>query len=243
MSRRFIDDLDAVVLDMGNTFMFGCDRFAPGDGIHETYRAVGGRELSRPQVESLIAALLDRMLLDARDPERTESFGSVSHYLSALPAAQDLSAREFDVVRRVFGSHEVGRVSKRHADVLRQLRSTHRLALISNVFADASWFERELARAGVLDAFEVRVWSSSYGCVKPSPRLFQLALSRLGVPAERAVYVGDHPHRDVAGASAVGMKTVWVRNAARPLPQDGPRPDAIVDDISELLQSSPTRAA
>jgi hypothetical protein len=24
---RFIDDFDVILLDMGNTFMFGCDRF------------------------------------------------------------------------------------------------------------------------------------------------------------------------------------------------------------------------
>ena len=44
--------------------------------------------------------------------------------------------------------------------------------------------------------------------MKPSPKIFQLALDQLEVAAERAMFVGDRVDNDVIGASRLGMKTV-----------------------------------
>ena len=46
---------------------------------------------------------------------------------------------------------------------------------------------------------------------KPDPVPFREILRRLDVTAEEALMIGDWPERDVAGASAVGMKTVFAR--------------------------------
>ena len=44
------------------------------------------------------------------------------------------------------------------------------------------------------------------GLVKPDPRIFHLALGRLGIAPEQAVMVGDSPSADVAGARAAGAR-------------------------------------
>lgn len=51
--------------------------------------------------------------------------------------------------------------------------------------------------------------STVVGFEKPDPRIFELALRRLGgVRPERAVHVGDSVHFDVAGARAVGVRPI-----------------------------------
>jgi putative hydrolase of the HAD superfamily len=61
-----------------------------------------------------------------------------------------------------------------------------------------------LERLGIGGYFRVVVTSADAGSPKPAPHIFELALERLGVPAERAVHVGDDP-ADEAGARAAGM--------------------------------------
>lgn len=48
--------------------------------------------------------------------------------------------------------------------------------------------------------------SAVAGMEKPDPRIFGIALERLGVPAERTVHVGDTVFADVDGARAAGVR-------------------------------------
>ncbi len=50
--------------------------------------------------------------------------------------------------------------------------------------------------------------SAVVGIAKPDPGIFALALSEAGVPADRAVHVGDSVHADVEGARAAGITPV-----------------------------------
>jgi putative hydrolase of the HAD superfamily len=76
-----------------------------------------------------------------------------------------------------------------------------RLAVVSN------W---DVALAAHLDAiglarrFAAVVTSAEAGAPKPDPRIFELALERLGVSPEGALHVGDSD-ADEEGASAAGM--------------------------------------
>ncbi len=64
-----------------------------------------------------------------------------------------------------------------------------------------------LERLGIGGYFGVVVTSADAGSPKPAPHIFELALERLGVPAERTVHVGDDP-ADEAGARAAGMRFI-----------------------------------
>lgn len=101
------------------------------------------------------------------------------------------------------------------ADVVRVLSDAgYQLAVVSNAWGTvAQWLEQEqicsvdgdaLTRVGaVIDSHLV-------GIEKPDPRIFQLALDALGVPAERSLYVGDTVRFDVNGALAAGLHPVHV---------------------------------
>ena len=94
-------------------------------------------------------------------------------------------------------------------ELLRHLRATGcRTGMVSN-------FDHRLRPLLVaLDLaalFDVVVLPADAGAAKPDPRIFQLALARLGVAPSDAHYVGDDAEDDIAGASAAGMRAIDVR--------------------------------
>jgi FMN phosphatase YigB (HAD superfamily) len=233
MAGRFIDNFDVILLDMGNTFMFDCDRFGENEDYQATYRQLGGRELRPEELRFHITGLFERMVRAGRDPGRYDDFGDIRRFL-AETASSNLSSKEVELIVEVFARHEIGTVPETHSDALRQLSRSHPLGIVSNVWAPSSVFEAELERAGLLHLFAVRVWSSDTLSIKPSPRLFQKALRAFNVPPERVVYVGDNPQRDIIGAKALGMATVWIENKVRPLTPEIPRPDLIIAELTQL---------
>ena len=44
---------------------------------------------------------------------------------------------------------------------------------------------------------------------KPHPRIFEIALNLIGVPAARTLFIGDLLKTDIRGAKNAGMHTVW----------------------------------
>jgi putative hydrolase of the HAD superfamily len=118
--------------------------------------------------------------------------------------------------------------------VLAALARDYRLACITNHF---SWV-RDRARDGGF-AEHVSVWtiSAEVGAEKPSPAIFEHALSDARTSPKKAVMVGDRLDRDIAPAKALGMRTVWVlRNEApdEPTPEQLAVPDAVVRSLEEL---------
>jgi len=61
---------------------------------------------------------------------------------------------------------------------------------------------------GVAPYFDTLIVSDVVGFHKPDPRIFDIALEALQVPAEKAIHVGDDYEADVQGARAAGIKPV-----------------------------------
>ena len=238
MRNRFIDEYQVLLLDMGNTFMFGGDRYGEAEDYHATYRELGGTVLSRNEVQTHIAEVFDRMLTAARDPSRVNDFGDVRRFLAESKRVVALPASEVNLLVDVFSQHEVGSIPQTHAEAIHQLRASHPIGIVSNVWSPSSVFESALDRVGIRDLFAVRVWSSDCLSIKPSPRLFQKALDAFRVDAARTLYVGDNPRRDIVGAKAMGMGVVWIENPTRPLTPEIPEPDLIISDLTQLAKAT-----
>ncbi|NLF30445.1 MAG: HAD family hydrolase [Planctomycetes bacterium] len=234
---RFVDRFDVLLLDMGNTFMFGCDRFS--EDVAATYAALGGRALSAAQVRGAIDALHAGLLALGRSGDRDDSFPRVGEHLADLPATRGLPAAERDLLAQTFALHEVGTIGPFHADVLRRLAETHRLGVISNVWSDSWVFAAEFRRAGIDGLFDTVVFSSDHGSIKPSLRLFDRAVEAMACERSRVVYIGDSLSRDVAGAAGAGIASVWVNASGASRPGDAPRPDLEIRCLSELLKDGP----
>ncbi len=118
--------------------------------------------------------------------------------------------------------------------LLTGLRRRYRLGLISDGHLHMQ--QSKLEALGLARGFDVIVYTAALGASKPDPAVFREALRRAGVAAERAVHVGDHPTRDVAGARRVGMRGVRVLTGEyRELPDDPELPpNAHVERLAEL---------
>ena len=77
-----------------------------------------------------------------------------------------------------------------------------------------------LARAGIAHLFTGVVTSAEAGARKPDRSIFADALRVAGVPAGKAVHVGDSLEDDVAGARAAGIQPVLLRRDGSPGPPD-----------------------
>jgi len=78
------------------------------------------------------------------------------------------------------------------------------------------------------------ITSESVRAYKPRPQVFQAALKALRASPAEVVHVGDSLNEDVAGASRVGMRTIWVNRAAVHRTGADPKPDAEVRDLAGL---------
>jgi 2-haloacid dehalogenase len=95
---------------------------------------------------------------------------------------------------------------------LRQLHGRFRLAIVSNV--DDDLFAATRPQLGV--EFAQIITAQQAGAYKPSLKIFELALRRIGVPAHRVLHVGQSLYHDVVPAQSLGLATVWVnRPSAR----------------------------
>lgn len=75
-----------------------------------------------------------------------------------------------------------------------------RLALLSDLPP-----QRKLEVMGLGGIFDPTLCSEDSGFLKPAREPFAMLASRLGLPPERILYVGNSPRIDVAGAKAAGM--------------------------------------
>ena len=55
--------------------------------------------------------------------------------------------------------------------------------------------------------FDVVVVSCEIGCAKPDPRIYEICLSRLGVAADRALFVDDRT-ANIEAAAKLGIQTL-----------------------------------
>lgn len=59
---------------------------------------------------------------------------------------------------------------------------------------------------------EDALFSCDIGLIKPERDIYELALERLQISAAEAVFVGDGGDRELMGAKAVGLTTVWTEH-------------------------------
>jgi HAD superfamily hydrolase (TIGR01509 family) len=101
------------------------------------------------------------------------------------------------------------RVDRDLVDFIRNLRPHYKTGLISNAWPDLrNAMENEWE---IVSAFDDLVISAEIGITKPDPRIYQLALTRLDVAAEEAVFIDDF-ERNVEGARAVGLHGIHFQN-------------------------------
>jgi 2-haloacid dehalogenase len=89
--------------------------------------------------------------------------------------------------------------------------------------------EQVLASAGLRDLVTRVISADEAGAFKPDPRVYRVALERVGQPAW---LVAAH-WWDVAGAARAGLRTAWISRHDRLYPEVAPEPEVRAADLLE----------
>ena len=110
-----------------------------------------------------------------------------------------------------------------------------KLGLISNTgLTSDDCFRGWFADLGLMTRFEYLAFSNELAVAKPNSEIFDRTLTALGVPASRALHVGDNVHADVGGANSFGMSTVWVNGNSDLEVATKHRPDYSIESLFDL---------
>lgn len=221
--------ITAVCFDVGDTliayrrpmhillqdFFIGQDEIVSRDAIAESLDAVNARyrhllaQVRTVDEERRMWLEVARDLLDVLLPRRRDLYPALAHWYSE-------GWKQFKVFRDA-------------TPTLRRLRKDgYRLAVVSN------WepsLPVTLERLGLHRYFQTVVTSSIEGIWKPDPRLFRIALDRMGLQPEEGLSVGDHIDRDIKAAWDAGMQAILV-DRFDDYPQFSPR----VRNLGELSE-------
>lgn len=121
-------------------------------------------------------------------------------------------------------------------DTVQWLRTSGcRLALLTNGTGPAQ--RRKIDRFELAPLFDEILIEGEVGFGKPDPRIYTLALERLGVAASDAWMVGDNLVWDVAQPQRMGVFGIWIDRSGKGLREtDTVRPGRIVRGLSELRE-------
>ena len=232
---------DLVTLDLGDTLI------RPDPSWAEAYRAAtidAGVPVTRERLALGFTAALGSGLLDDMGPfevspqasyERIRRFDEAIMDGAGLPGLPDsfyraVAARFADPTSWcVFGDVRPALARLRAAGI--------RLAVVSNWVWDGA---RLLGELGLAGDFVTIVISDRVGYGKPHPAIFRAALDAAGVPAERAVHVGDSYAKDVLGAAGIGMAAMLLArdgaSTAAPVVDPGSPPLPAVRDLGVVAE-------
>lgn len=123
------------------------------------------------------------------------------------------------------------------------VRRGFRLGVITNSFMSASMRQRELKEHGLLPYIELMLTCGDVGKGKPSPIIFERALSELGLGAQEVIFVGDSLEADIRGAKDSQITSVlYLGHRAKIEPKQGLEPDYMIKTLGELLKLLPAQA-
>lgn len=111
-----------------------------------------------------------------------------------------------------------------------------RLGIVCDAgFSGGAVLRQLLDREGLLAYFSGWAFSDEVGHYKPAPQTFEAALAALDAEPRSSMHVGDLRRTDIAGASALGMRTVRYRALHDDPDVDGGiEADFILDSHREL---------
>lgn len=237
-------DIEAIAFDVNGTLI----DIRTDEGMAEIFRAAGhvltyqGIALSRHEVRDVYYQTLTQQ----RDSssEAFPEFDAVQIWRSIIERHATDFTRSLETAKLerlpLFLAELTRGISRRRLrlyphvrEVLTTLRSRYPLAIITD--AQSAWARGELNQVGLLGCFDTVVVSGDHGFRKPDPRLFQFALDRMNVRADKTMYVGNDRYRDIYGAGRLGMITVLFGSDQGTERHPGAVPDFTITDHRELL--------
>jgi 2-haloacid dehalogenase len=108
-----------------------------------------------------------------------------------------------------------------------------KLAILSN--GTTHMLETVAQNGGLATYFDEILSVDALQTYKPDPQVYQLAVSTLGVPKERILFVSSNGW-DVAGSKAFGFAVGWINRQGKTAEELGVLPDYVVGNLLELAE-------
>ena len=108
-----------------------------------------------------------------------------------------------------------------------------KLGILSNTFIHSSTLEKHLQQLGMLDLFDVTMYSYQFAFRKPHPRIFIKAADKIGERLPNIMYVGDRINVDIKPALMLEMYAV-LKNAHTNMNKNSPEGAKRISSIEEL---------
>ncbi len=155
---------------------------------------------------------LSRLVFES-ESSRKASIGKIttdSHW-EAVTRRLGRPVSEAKAIREEFFAGDV--IDASLVDFIRSLRPRYKTGVISNAWPDLRDY---LVEKHMDDAFDALVLSAEVGLMKPDPKIYRIALEKLGVSAREAAFVDDTPP-NVEAAAALGMHGILFKEPVRAL--------------------------
>ena len=215
-------DIRALIFDFGGTL--------DGNGIHwleRTYQFIRERhpEITREAFDKADKATITEFALGDTSHEWNYQDGSMlpvgavaSEYAARCNLRETAEAIADGIYKRLGLSEQMkdeyvewfcagaAENLENNRRWLKTLHGTYQLAVISNNFGNTRGWCDEY---GLTPLLEVIIDSTVLGIAKPDARIFEAALSKLGVAPAHAIYVGDSYSADMVGGKNAGLWTAW----------------------------------
>ena len=143
------------------------------------------------------------------------SIGEISeeeHWLNVMKVLKQ-PASEYERVRDEFFAGDV--IDHEILNFLRSIKPKYKTGLISNAW---SGLRNYIVREKFDDAFHYMIISAEVGVVKPSAKIYHIALKQLGVSPNEAVFVDD-VWENIQACEKVGMKGILFTTAESTIKQ------------------------
>ncbi len=165
-----------------------------------------------------------RSLMDEYVDFRQVTGDGLDYAMATLGIGEDLRPRLMDLYMRLDAYGEV-------KDVLSGLKAAGiKTAILSN--GAPAMLEAAVKNAGIDDLLDDVLSVDSIGIYKPHPRVYQLAVDGLSLPAGRICFMSSNAW-DVIGAANFGFRVVWVNRFGQ---QRERLPGAHEHEISTLAE-------
>ncbi len=184
----------AIILDVGGVILLEKDH---------TRRSKWEARLGLPEGQ------LTRLVLDSEPAARAAS-GQVAEreVWQAVGSKLGLEDAQILELQRDFWSSE--ELDPTLVPFIQSLRPRYKIGILSNAWSDARSIHN--ARFKFDTWVDVAIYSAEVKLLKPDPRIYQLALAQLEIPADECVFVDDKLV-NVQAAQALGMNGIQHKGA------------------------------
>ena len=208
-------EIRGVFFDLYGTLLCYGDMEAAGESWYHAIRhelVASGRAFD----EETLIRLCEEFLLQPEPPVQDDGLTVYERRMSELVRELEVEL-EVEELRQISEASVAAWHAHTHLDpeaksVLGELQGRYKLALISN-FDHPPHVHRLLDELALRPFFDVVVVSGDVGVKKPDPAIFAPALEQTGLVADEALFVGDSPEDDIAGARAAGLWPVLIRRS------------------------------